>query len=151
MYRHVLIVLDGDPASERVLPWVRRIALAPGGVVRLLAAFPPARHSVVVGPRTIAYVDQVEAAARAAALAYLRAVAARLREDGREVVVEARVGRLVVAALEVAREQKPDLIALALREPAGLRRLWARGTVDEILGASPAPVLVVRPAGQRAA
>jgi nucleotide-binding universal stress UspA family protein len=151
MYRHVLIVLDGDPASERVLPWVRRIALAPGGVVRLLATFPPARRSVVVGARTIAHVDQVEGAARATACAYLQAVAVRLREDGREVVVEARIGGLVVAALEVARERKPDLIALALREPAGLRRLWGRRTVDAVLDASPVPVLVVRPAGQRAA
>jgi nucleotide-binding universal stress UspA family protein len=150
MYRHVLIALDGN-ASERVLPWIGRVALAPGGVVRLLATIEPATRCVVAGARTVAWVDQIEAAARGAALAYLQTLAARLREDGREVAVEARVGDVAGAVLEAARESGADLVAMAVPGPAGRRGFRKRRAVDEILRRSPMPVLIVRPAGPRAA
>ena len=38
MIRDILEPLDGSPGDEAVLPWVQRIAKAPGEHVNLLAA-----------------------------------------------------------------------------------------------------------------
>ena len=150
MYRQILVVLDGTARGERILPWLRRAGLAPGGAVRLLIVHDRVRR-VAVAERTLAYVDQVEGALRASSLVYLGAVAARLREDGLSVVTEVRFGDPREAVLEAARDSDADLLALVHAEPAGLAALWSRSVTDTILERSPVPLLVARATGQRAA
>ena len=150
MYRQGLVVLDGTARGERILPWVRRAGLAPGGIVRLLIVHDRAR-SVVVAGRTLAYVDQVEGSLRATSLAYLGAVAARLREDGLSVVTEVRFGDPRDAVLEAVGDSGADLLALVHAEPAGLAALWSKSVTDRIMERSPVPLLAVRATGQRAA
>ena len=150
MYRQILVVLDGTARGERILPWVRRAGLAPGGIVRLLIVHDRAR-SVAVAGRTLAYVDQVEGSLRAGSLAYLGAVAGRLREDGLSVVTEVRFGDPTDSVLEAVRASGADLLALVHAEPTGLPALWSKSVADKILQRSPVPLLVVRATGQRAA
>ena len=114
-YRRVLVVLDGTDRGERPLAWVRHLA-GPGGILHLLIVEPPAR-SVRVDGRTVAFVDQLEDAARAAARAYLEPVASRLREDGLAVRTHVCVGdpaRIVPAAVD---ELTPDLLVLTSGAP----------------------------------
>jgi len=114
-YRRVLVVLDGTDRGERPLAWVRHLA-GPGGMLHLLIVEPPAR-SVRVDGRAVAFVDQLEDSARAAARAYLEPVASRLREDGLAVQTHVCVGdatRIVPAAVD---ELEADLLVLTSGAP----------------------------------
>jgi len=114
-YRRVLVVLDGTDRGERPLAWVRHVA-GLGGILHLLIVEPPAR-SVRVDGRSVAFVDQLEDSARAAARAYLEPVASRLREDGLAVQTHVCVGdpaRIVPAAID---ELEADLLVLTSGAP----------------------------------
>jgi len=117
-YRRVLVVLDGTERGERPLSWARHLA-GPGGMLHLLIVEPPAR-SVRVDGRAVAFVDQLEDSARAAARAYLEPVASRLREEGLAVQTHVCVGDpagIVAAALG---ELEADLLVLTSGAPPGL-------------------------------
>jgi len=86
-YSRLLVLLDGTERGERALAWARHLARGPGSVVHLLMVAPAAR-ALRAGGRTVAFVDQLEDGARAAAHAYLGPVAARLREDGVRAVIQ---------------------------------------------------------------
>ena len=114
-YRRVLVVLDGTDRGERPLAWVRHVA-GLGRILHLLIVEPPAR-SVRVDGRSVAFVDQLEDSARAAARAYLEPVASRLREDGLAVQTHVCVGdpaRIVPAAVD---ELEADLLVLTSGAP----------------------------------
>ena len=96
MLERVLVALDREARAERILSWVRRLVAPLRAEVRLLAVIPPMR-TVVIGGRTVVYVDQLEEAERRAAEAALGELAARLRDDGLAVTVETRVGDRVTA------------------------------------------------------
>lgn len=150
MYHRVLVALDGSLPSERVVPWLRRLCGA-GTTMHLVTVTPPGRTTHVNG-HPVAYAHQVEEQARTQACARLRGVAARLREDGYDVTVEARTGADPVAVLlAAAREARATLIALATRGIRGPRALWTRSVADDLIRRSSVPVLVARRTGQRAA
>lgn len=150
MYSHILVPLDGSAGAERILPWLRPMARESKGIVRLLMVLAPA-ELVTMEHRVVAYVDQVEAEARERANMYLRQVAVPLLADGIPVAVEVRFGDLVETILAAARELGVDLIAIAPAPNQGLRALLGRDLSDRLLHRSDVPVLVARPAGQRAA
>ena len=136
-YRRILVVLDGTAHGERPLAWVRHLA-GPGGVLHLLVVEPPAR-SVRVDGRAVAFVDQLEDAARAAARAYLEPVATRLREDGLAVQTHVCVGdptRVVPAAVD---ELEADLLVLTGDAPPRAR------------APRPIPILTSGPRSRRSA
>ena len=64
-YRRLLVLLDGAERGERALTWARHLVRGPGSAVHLLMIEPAARM-LRVGGRTVAFVDQLEDAARAA-------------------------------------------------------------------------------------
>jgi nucleotide-binding universal stress UspA family protein len=149
MFRRVLVALDREPASERILSWVRRLLAPPRAEVRLVAVIPIAR-AVVVDGRALAYVDQREDAECRASDFRLAVLAGRLREDGLAASTETRVGDPVEAVLAATRAWRADAIALAAAAAGGWRWL-ARDVTDDIVRRSPVPVLVARRSGQRLA
>jgi len=138
-YRRLLVLLDGTDRGERALAWVRHLARGPGSVIHLLMVEPAARPLRVSG-RTVAFVDQLEDGARAAAGAYLGPVAARLREDGVTVWTHARVGRLAQVTRAVIEELDADVLVLT----DGVARPLP-------LHAAPIPVLMSGPRCRRSA
>jgi nucleotide-binding universal stress UspA family protein len=93
-----------------------------------------------VGGRTVAFVDQLEDAARAAARLYLAPVAARLREDGVTVWTHVRVGAPAPVIRAVIEELDADVLVLT----DGVTRY-------QDLGAIPVPVLTSGPRCLRSA
>ncbi|HUM14767.1 MAG TPA: universal stress protein [Candidatus Nitrosotalea sp.] len=121
-YRRVLVLLDGSPAGERALRWVRELARGTDCVVHLLMVTNPAR-SVRDGGRVVAFVDQLEDAARHAALAYLDRAATGLREDGLVVETHALAGRPLEVAWATADALAADLAVLSVTDlPADVAR-----------------------------
>jgi nucleotide-binding universal stress UspA family protein len=138
-YRRLLVLLDGTDRGERALAWVRHLARGPGSVIHLLMVEPAARARRVDG-RTVAFVDQLEDGARAAAGAYLGPAAARLREDGVTVWTHVRVGRLAQVTRAVIEELDADVLVLT----DGVARPLP-------LHAAPIPVLMSGPRCRRSA
>jgi nucleotide-binding universal stress UspA family protein len=138
-YRRRLVLLDGTERGERALTWARHLARGPGSAVHLLMIEPSA-HVLCVGGRTVAFVDQLEDAARAAARAYLALVAARLREDGVTVWTHVRVGAPAPVTRAVIEELDADVLVLT----DGVTR-------NQDLGAVPVPVLTSGPRCLRSA
>jgi hypothetical protein len=132
-YRRLLVLMDGTDRGERTLAWVRHLARGPGSVIHLLMIEPAAR-AVRVGGRTVAFVDQLEDSARAAAQAYLAPVAARLREDGVTVRTHVRVGGRAQVTRAVIEELDADVLVLT---DGAARQLP--------LQAAPVPVLMSGP------
>ncbi len=138
-YRRLLVLLDGTERGERALTWARHLARGPGSAVHLLMIEPAARV-LCVGGRTVAFVDQLEDAARAAARVYLAPVAARLREDGVTVWTHVRVGAPALVTRAVIEELDADVLVLT----EGVTRY-------QDLGAIPVPVLTSGPRCPRSA
>jgi nucleotide-binding universal stress UspA family protein len=138
-YRRLLVLLDGTERGERALTWARHLTRGPGSAVHLLMIEPAARV-VRVGGRTVAFVDQLEDAARAAARAYLAPVAAGLREDGVAVWTHVRVGAPAPVIRAVIEELDADVLVLT----DGVTRY-------QDLGAIPVPVLTSGPRCLRSA
>jgi len=138
-YRRLLVLLDGTERGERALTWARHLARGPGSAVHLLMIEPAARV-LCVGGRTVAFVDQLEDAARAAARVYLAPVAARLREDGVTVWTHVRVGAPAPVTRAVIEELDADVLVLT----EGVTRY-------QDLGAIPVPVLTSGPRCPRSA
>jgi nucleotide-binding universal stress UspA family protein len=138
-YRRLLVLLDGTERGERALTWARHLARGPGSAVHLLMIEPAARV-LCVGGRTVAFVDQLEDAARAAARVYLAPVAARLREDGVTVWTHVRVGAPAPVIRAVIEELDADVLVLT----DGVTRY-------QDLGAIPVPVLTSGPRCLRSA
>ena len=132
-------MLDGTERGERALTWARHLARGPGSAVHLLMIEPAARV-LCVGGRTVAFVDQLEDAARAAARVYLAPVAARLREDGVTVWTHVRVGAPAPVTRAVIEELDADVLVLT----DGVTRY-------QDLGAIPVPVLTSGPRCLRSA
>jgi nucleotide-binding universal stress UspA family protein len=151
MFQRVLVALDGSHECERVIPWLRRVCNGARTTIHLAAVTPPGRGARA-GARVLAYAHQQEEQAQAEALAHLRGTAARLREDGYDVVLHTRTGGdAATALLAVAHDARVELIALATRGIGGARALWTRSVAADLIQRSPVPVLVARRAGQRAA
>ena len=110
-YSRLLVLLDGTERGERALAWVRHLARGPGSAVHLLMVEPAARV-LRAGGRTVAFVDQLEDGARAAARAYLGPVAARLREDGVTVWTHVRVGPVAQIIRAVIDELDADVLVV---------------------------------------
>ena len=150
MLERVLVALDREAGAERILSWVRRLVAPLRAEVRLLAVIPPMR-TVVIGGRTVDYVDQLEEAERRAAEAALGELAARLRDDGLAVTVETRVGDRVTATLAAARAWPAEAIALA-DSPAPALSWWLGRTASEkLIRRASVPVLFARHSNQHAA
>lgn len=132
MIRRVLVGLDGSPAAERALPWVR--AAAPGAELVLARVLVPVTSLVAEGGlATPLFLDDP-------AEEYLARLAASVRPRPKTVV---RVGSAAGTLLEIAREEGCDLVAVTTRGGGRLRRRLLGGTTENLLHHGEFPLLVV--------
>ncbi len=141
MYKRILVALDGSRESEQVVPWVQGLALAEGARVILLHVCPVPKLVVGSG-RVVSFVDQEEARLRGEALGYLARVARGVEATGVPVELRVSFGRPDEEILEVAREVKADLIALATHGRSWLGRLLHGSVALRVLRQTRVPLLL---------
>jgi nucleotide-binding universal stress UspA family protein len=157
----ILVPLDGSALSEQILPYARLLALSLSARLHLLHIVSEGEkeqalaHEAVLsfeggGPlpnhriREQRVFDALCANARSA----LDALAAPLRAEGFDVIVEMRSGAPAEQIVAVAEEAHSTLIAMATHGYGGLRR-WALGSVaDKVAHATSIPLLLVRSTAQ---
>jgi len=138
MIRKVLVGLDGTAVSERSLPWVQRIA--PGARIVLGGAYTPVPVGIDPWMDAASFVSEKEHVGK-----YLKSVAAGCRPAPR-----IAVGRGAPAGvlLELARQERCDLISIATRGGSQLKRRLFGGTTENLLHHSAIPLLVIPGAGK---
>ncbi|MCP4539999.1 MAG: universal stress protein [Chloroflexi bacterium] len=149
-YKNILIPLDGSKLAEQIVPYVRTLVrpnhtriylvsvMTTGMVdrtVTLLTSYPP---GLQLAAPAFQYVE-------AQLQAYLRSVAAALREAGAVVHVVIRQGSPADEVLTYAAEVEVDLIGMTTHGFSGTSR-WVHGNVaGKVLQGAQNPVLLVRP------
>ena len=151
MYRHMLVALDGSGEAEQVLAHVEALAGAFTSDVLLISAVTPPERLIAatIEPGTGLAADpepllEAEEAEEQDALAYLKAVAARLEAKGIRATFDAPEADAATAIVERALEHGIDLIAMTTHGRSGLSRLVWGSTAESVLRHAPCPVLLVR-------
>lgn len=149
-YQRVVVPLDGSESAEQALPYVMAliqprstriflVSVLTAGLgertVALLTSYPPGLRLATTA------LQQAEAQLQA----YLRGVAAALRERGAMVHTAIRQGAPADEILAYAAEVEADLITMTTHGLSGVSR-WVYGNVaGKVLQSARTPVLLVRP------
>lgn len=124
--RRLLVVLDGSPAGETVLPWATRWSRTTGVPLALVRVVYPLIDPSARIPPTETQLDE---------LAYVRRVAERLERDGHKVDgVSVQHSSTAEAIVDLAADVPGALVALA-------KRRGAASVINPVQGDIVAPVL----------
>ncbi|MDP8921496.1 MAG: universal stress protein [Chloroflexota bacterium] len=144
MHGTLLVLLDGSPPSEAVLPYAAVIAQATACSLELLSVVE--RRPRGLTSRSEQHADELEHAAEQALRASLAGTAdalVRLGIDARTTIVR---GEPVDVILELAEPEQVRMIALTAHGRTGMDRIerWSIGGVaDKVMRLSPKPTLIV--------
>ena len=142
-FKRILAPLDGSETGGAAMHDAEAIALKTGASMVLVHVL-PAPHAVEarwLGPEFTDFVKAMHDAGQK----YLDKVDDRLSAKGLDVKVRIVSGDPAARIIEVAREEKADLIAMSTHGRSGIAR-WVLGSVaDKILHESRIPMWLVRP------
>jgi nucleotide-binding universal stress UspA family protein len=141
--RRVLVPLDGSELAEQGLGHARVLARADGEILlyQALAPAPLIVENVAQDPE----LSQLLTARREQALRYLENMATPLRTAGYHVRTAAEHGVAAPRIAAFARQEQVDLVVVSSHGRAGTAR-WLLGSVaDELVQATSAPLLILRP------
>jgi nucleotide-binding universal stress UspA family protein len=142
--RRILVPLDGSPLAEAALPGVVALARRHGAEIVLLRV---AHALALPGPNLVeAQVSVVQEAE-----AYLAEVLRRLGAEGVLASSAVRYGRTPEEILDDIRVRRPDLVAMSTHGRTGLTHLLLGSVAEQVLRASPVPVLLFPARALRAA
>ena len=148
--KHLLVPLDGSETAEGALALALELAQSSGatvGLVRVAEVYPVSPYGF--GAEGLPVDDDLLAEmteqVRDEARLYMDEVVKQARDRGVRVLWEVRVGRPADEIIRAAETTAADLVLMSTHGRGGIRR-WAFGSVtDEVLRASPVPVLVLPP------
>jgi nucleotide-binding universal stress UspA family protein len=143
MFNKILVVLDGSALAQTVLPYVEELAWKFESEVLLLSVVTPVRDVLMTE-----FMPQYQEAGRGVlmerASAYLSGVRGELRARNIGAEMMVAEGDPSATILDVAVQEKVDLIAMTTHGRTGLSR-WAFGSVaDKVMRYARCPVLLVR-------
>lgn len=136
MIERIVVPLDGSLTAEAVLPHIRRLLYRHDSEVILVRA-------VVLPMVETGY--SIAEAELGAAREYVLGQRERLERAAVRVSHLVRMGSPVDVILDVVREQKATMIAMATHGATGVGRLLFGSVAEGVLRKSPVPVLTVRP------
>jgi nucleotide-binding universal stress UspA family protein len=138
MLKRIMVALDGSRLAEQTLPFASALARAFDAEIILLRVV---EMPTVAPSRAIDSFDwRVQ---RTAAIAYLRKVKRRLREEGIEVDLDVTDGRACEEILELADAREVDLLVLGSHGVGGLTEFRMASTAHKVAYASDVSVLMV--------
>ncbi len=153
-YQRIVVPLDGSESAEQALPYVTALIRPRDTRVFLISVL-----AASLGERTVTLLTSYPPGLRLATTAlqqaevqlqaYLRSVAAALRERGAIVNTAIRQGPPADEILAYATEVEADLIGMTTHGLSGASR-WMYGNVaSKVLQGARCPVLLVRPAAEQ--
>ena len=147
MTRLILVPLDGSAFSAGALPAAAAIARRRRAPLHLVAVYTPMVVPLPFpgGPEYDTRFDEEQRDAHRQAL---RRYADRLREESGVAATWAVIdGDPAEALAAEAKAQGAELLVLTTHGAGGFERAWLGSVADELVRRSPAPLLLIRPAG----
>jgi len=153
MFETIVVPLDGSALAEAALPIASELKERFGSKLLLLRVIDSEAHLLAQAPgifespgsaaASVNLVEEIVAAERKEATAYLQGIKQRLGggESVETVLVEGSAGSAIVAQ---AQEAGADLIVMSSHGRTGLSRLVLGSVTDAVLKNSHIPVLLVR-------
>jgi nucleotide-binding universal stress UspA family protein len=143
MFKTILVPLDGSKRAEKILPYVEDLAHARESRVVLLRVIEPVNY-ISEAPMEVYHSQEKTEIARKEAKADLASLAEHLRIMG--IIATSRVeeGEVAKLILEVAEDEKADLIAMASHGRTGLPRVFYGSVAAGILNQTEKPLLLIR-------
>lgn len=144
MFDRIMVPLDGSELAERALPYARELAVATHAMLHLVRVvdLPPTVKAYRLGAPVNVY-EEVIAAQRDEANAYLDEVQVREKSAGRPVTVQRLDGDAATILLDYVREAGIDTVLMTSHGGSGPTR-GALGTVaDRVMRGGTVPVLLV--------
>lgn len=151
--RKLLVPIDGDPDHAQGIPVAAGLAQACHAQLHLVMVVPTLRTlsgeqvatATLLPGATSAVLDLDERGAAD----YLQRQAASLRSHGLEVGAEVRRGDPASLIVQVARQQKADLIVVGTHGKSGMDAFWSNSLTPKIAASTHLPLLLV-PVGSQA-
>jgi nucleotide-binding universal stress UspA family protein len=149
MFQTVLVPLDGSEQAEQALPLATRIARHSGGTLLLLRVIDAANDVRMFLTELAALVpDGTMEPELRDATTYLARLAAAPEMRDLKLSLGIISGKAASGILDVAQEQRADLIVMRSHGYTGTKR-WMLGSIaQKVARHSPVPVLIVRENGQ---
>lgn len=150
MYKKILVPLDGSPRAEKILPHVEALATQGKAEVILLEVVEPTAAeftpslSMMVTPQELDLYWQSLQAAEETAKDYLKKKVTDLEKKKINVDGVIKRGEAVRSIIEVAKDRKVDLIALASHGRSGLSRVFYGSVANGLLHKVDRPLLLIR-------
>jgi len=145
--RHVMVPLDGSPLGEAAIPEAVTLAGLAAARLTLVRIIPPVPFPDAAAFGGVPTDPTVVDAQRTEAARYLDDLAAALRTEGVSVATAVSVSWSPAAGiLELARNAKADLIAMATHGRGGWQRVALGSVADKVVRGGDTPTLVLRPA-----
>ncbi|GAB5602468.1 universal stress protein [Thermus sp. FJN-A] len=141
MYQSLLLPTDGSEAAERGVEEGLGLARALKARVAFLYALEPLTKSLLLGPETLPYYQELVEDMRQEGLAALDRATRRAEELG--VAFEAHLLEGRAAEVILREAEKHDLLVMATHGRTGLDAVLLGSVTQEVVRRSPKPVLVV--------
>lgn len=143
MIERILLPLDGSQLAERALPYAVRLAATMGARLMLMHGEAPP-----VIPKAPSF--SVEAFAKRLKAGQTAAPASALKGIEIEAIThDIFEGRVAEGICQAITEQQADLLVMSTHGHGGIGRLLFGSVAEQVLGASPAPVVLVSAAAER--
>ncbi len=148
----ILVPLDGSPFSEAIFPYLERLTIGTDTVVTLLevveSPIVPSYGTRPINPTWEKYRDSTWAELQQQAEQNLQNVQNKLKDKGISAnikVVKAEIGEVATTIMQIAQNEKMDMIAIATHGRTGVSR-WMYGNIaNKLVDESIQPLLLVRP------
>ncbi len=145
MYRRILVAIDGSPTANQGLKEAIRLATDQGA--RLLLVHVVDEFIPLTGFEPLAYTDEYTDALKQVGRKVIERAQDIVRKRGitaQSVLLESVAGPAADLIVRQAKRWHADLIVLGTHGRRGLRRLVLGSDAEQVVRASPVPVLLVR-------
>lgn len=144
MFGTILVPLDGSKRAEKILPYVEDLAFARDSRVIFLRVVEPT--PVITSSYTLRPTYDLEMAESAfnEAKAYVAELMGDFRAKGLNASSLVEMGPVVHTILDIAEQEKADLIAMASHGRTGLARAFYGSVAAGILHRADRPLLLIR-------
>lgn len=149
MYRRILVPIDGSSTATRGLKEALRLAKVHKAQICLLHVVE--EFFITQAGEAIVHAEEMFEAMRAhgrRVLARGQALAAKHGIRARVVLVESITNPVADVLIREARRWRADLIVLGTHGRRGLRRVVLGSDAEQVVRATPVPVLLVRASGR---
>ncbi|MGE0352976.1 MAG: universal stress protein [Gemmatimonadales bacterium] len=148
LLQRILVPMDGSALAESVLEKARAVARLTGAEFILGMIVEPVPVLLPTFPYPVEVSTESPEHRELAARRYLEKIKAQLRGEGFKVRTRVVLGdKAAKQIVEIAEEEKCDLIAIATHGAGGLDRLMFGSVTDRVVRSSQIPILVLHPAG----